>query len=111
MAQDQVIDRVERQCKHAVDQAVHIIASEARATVMATLESITVKDGIKAVLNLSKGDPKRHELIDCTGQQVLVVIANTEAFIGGDRPQSDPDQLGLSIDADTPVADHAGGDA
>jgi hypothetical protein len=96
--QDMAIERIERRCKHAVEQAVRIIASEARATILATLESVTAKDQIKAVLTLSKGDPQRHGLLDACGQPVLIVLASTEQFEGGkDAVKSDPDQPTLPL--------------
>lgn len=96
--QDMAIERIERRCKDAVEQVVRIIASEARATILATLESVTAKDQIKAVLTLSKGDPQRHGLLDACGQPVLIVLAATEQFEGGkDQVKSDPDQPALPL--------------
>jgi hypothetical protein len=97
--QDMAIERIERRCKAAVEQVVRIIASEARATILATLESVTAKDQIKAVLTLSKGDPQRHGLLDACGQPVLIVLAATEQFEGGkDKVKSDPDQPTLPLE-------------
>jgi hypothetical protein len=96
--QDCAINRIERRCKDAVEQAVRIIASDARATILATLESVTAKDQIKAVLTLSKGDPQRHGLLDACGQPVLIVLASTEQFEGGkDAVKSDPNQPALPL--------------
>lgn len=97
--QEMAISRIERRCKHAVEQVVRIIASEARATILATLESVTAKDQIKAVLTLSKGDPQRHGLLDACGQPVLIVLASTEQFEGGkDTVKSEPEQPGLPLE-------------
>lgn len=97
--QDYAIERIERRCKDAVEQAVRILASEARASILATLESVTAKDQIKAVLTLSKGDPQRHGLLDACGQPVLIVLASTEQFEGGkDAVKSDPDQPALPLE-------------
>jgi hypothetical protein len=96
--QDYAIERIERRCKDAVEQAVRILASEARASILATLESVTAKDQIKAVLTLSKGDPQRHGLLDACGQPVLIVLASTEQFEGGrDQVKSEPDQAPLPL--------------
>lgn len=97
--QDMAIERIERRCKGAVNEAVRILASEARASILATLESVTAKDQIKAVLTLSRGDPQRHGLLDACGQPVLIVLASTEQFEGGrEQVKSDPDQPSLPLE-------------
>src|SRR5690606_30910002 len=60
--QENVIYRAENRVLTAVKKAVQIIASADRPTISATVESVTVKDGIKAVLTLPKYDAQRHEL-------------------------------------------------
>lgn len=72
-----------------VREAVKIIASEGRKVMTGTLESVAIKDGIKAVLKFSKTDEQRHELADAQGQAVLLVVAGTEAFVGSRGP-ADP---------------------
>lgn len=80
--QDDVIDRLRKRVIHNVQMATHLIASDGRVTVVAELEQITVKDGIKAVLTMSKNDPNRHGLIDCQGKTVLIALADAEAHMG-----------------------------
>lgn len=76
-----------------VRKSVKMIAAEGRKVITGNLEQVTVKDGIKAVITLSKADECRHELIDSCGQAVLVVVADTESF-SGEREEAipDPDQ-------------------
>lgn len=80
--QRETVHQVEAQCRDLVSKAVDIMAAHGRRTVKATLEQITVKDGIKAVLTLSKFDPNRHNLIDAQGTTVLIVVADPETFTG-----------------------------
>lgn len=80
--QDDVIERLRKRVVHNVQMATHLIASDGRVTVVAELEQITVKDGIKAVLTMSKNDPNRHGLIDCQGKTVLIALADAEAHMG-----------------------------
>lgn len=102
--QTDVICRVRDRVRAAIEQAVRAIAADGRETITADLESILAKDGIKAVLQLSKSDPKRHSLLDSVGRPVLVVIAGAEAFFGGDGPKAEATQLPLE-GVDKPVAD------
>lgn len=80
--QDDVIERLRKRVIHNVQMATHLIASDGRVTVVAEMEQITVKDGIKAVLTMSKNDPNRHSLIDCQGKTVLIALADAEAHMG-----------------------------
>ena len=80
--QDDVIERLRNRVITNVQMATHLIASDGHITVVAELEQITVKDGIKAVLTMSKNDPNRHGLIDCQGKTVLIALADAEAHMG-----------------------------
>jgi hypothetical protein len=80
--QREIIHHVDEHCRDIVTQAVTIIAAHGRRTIKAQIEQITVKDGIKAVLSLSKFDQNRHNLIDAQGSTVLIVIADAEQFVG-----------------------------
>ncbi len=94
--QHDVIDRTRQRVEDAVRQCVHIIASDHRPTIVATVESVTVKDGIKAVLTLltlPKSDRQRHELFDSAGRSCLIVVGGAEDYAGGAaQVQPDPEQ-------------------
>ena len=81
--QDDVIERLRKRVDDSVRMAVHLIASEGRATADATIESVTFKNGIKAVLNLSKNSPQRHAIADSEGKLVLIVVADAGEHTGG----------------------------
>lgn len=102
--QDNVIERVENRTKTVVAQAVGLIATGGFARIPATLESATVKDGIKVVCTVAKHDNKRHELLDATGSVVhLVLAANfTDAPHGH---KSEPDQRDLALEGLDKIAD------
>jgi len=94
--QRQVIYRIESRVRANVKQAVEIIASADRPTIVATVEQVTVKDGIKAVLTLPKSDGQRHELFDAAGRSVLLIVGGASEYMGGaDQVQPDPDQRSL----------------
>lgn len=99
--QAHVIEKVTKAVTVAVEKAVNIIAADGRATIVGKLEKITVKDGIKAEVSLSKGDPQRHSLVDCQGDVVLMVIASGDAYDGERRAAlPDPDQPSMLGDDD-----------
>lgn len=96
--QEDVIERIERRVGTAVRAAVEIIAAQGRIAIAATLEQVTVKDGIKAVVTLSRSDARRHELIDACGQNLLLVVADATEHMGGaSQVQADPQQRELPV--------------
>jgi hypothetical protein len=94
-SQDQVIQRVQARSALIIRQAVHLIASEGREVISGDLEQITAKDEIKAVLKLARHDPKRHALLDAVGRRVLIVVVESEQYMGGTMPAPDSNQLPL----------------
>lgn len=96
--QGDVIERIERKAKAMIYRCVEIVASGNRPTIAATVESVTVKDGLKAVLTMSRASAQRHELVDSQGSEVLVVVMNHEQYDGGDKPKAQKDQRELPLD-------------
>ncbi len=101
-----LIDRCRKRVETAVTQACRSIGARGQSTIAATLEQVTVKDGIKAVVSLSKADPQRHELVDAQGQTVLLVVSAEREMLTGEMPKPEPTQKRLPIDDDNPVADN-----
>ena len=96
--QDDVIDRLRKQVESAVRMAVHLLASENRATITAIVDQVTIKDGIKANLTLSKADPRRHDLCDAQGKTVLIVVADAGDHTGGmDEIKGESDQRAMNL--------------
>ena len=94
--QQNVIDRLRLRVEDAVREAVLRIASGAQSRIRATVESVTFKDGVKAVLQLSRGNPETHALADATGGTVLIVLTEVEEHVDGMHTvKPDPDQREL----------------
>ena len=88
------------------DQVLARIEGRSRTILGRVVESVTVKDGIKAVLAVSRSSPQRHDLVDAQGSAVMIVIADAEPYTGGDKPKSQKDQRALALnDTSKPVAD------
>jgi glutamate 5-kinase len=97
--QRDTVHQVESACREMARKAVEIIAAGGLRTIKATIEQVTVKDGIKATLTMSKFDENRHNLIDATGSTVLIVVADPEDFTGERAPvEIKPDNPGLPLD-------------
>lgn len=91
--QQVVIDRLRRSVENAVRSLVGTIAAARFARIPATIDSVTFKDGVKAVLKLSKGYSGTYELAENTGGQALVVLASHQQFVDGiERIKADADQ-------------------
>lgn len=94
--QQDVIDRLRLQVEEAVRSAVLRIASSGQECIRAAVESVTFKDGVKAVLQLSRGNPSTHALADATGGTVLIVLAEVgEHTEGMHTVKPDPDQADM----------------
>lgn len=91
--QQVVIDRLRRSVENAVRSLVGTIAAARFARIPATIDSVTFKDGVKAVLKLSKGYSGTYELAENTGGPALVVLASHQQFVDGiERIKADADQ-------------------
>lgn len=96
--QTEVIERLERQVRNAATIAVHTIAGGDRETVYGKLESVAVKDKMKAVLVVNPSSPHKHDLLDAVNQDCLLIIGGAAEFLHGtDEVQADPDQNPLDL--------------
>lgn len=91
--QGEVIDRLTRRIEHAIKAAIHTLGSQNYPTIECTLEGVTLKDKIKAVLQVPSG-PLLHDLCDRRQQQVLIVLPpSAQQFRGGtEKTKPDKDQ-------------------
>lgn len=80
--QRDTVHRVETAVREIVTRAIEILAAGGRRTIKATLDQVTVKDGIVGKLVMMKSDPLRHRLFDSVGDSVLLVVADPEEFTG-----------------------------
>ena len=84
--QREVVDRVTSKVESIIRRAVELIAADGRKTIKAHVESVTVKEAIKATLLLPRSDEQRHELFDATGSDVLITVSDASAYIGERAP-------------------------
>lgn len=79
--------------KHLTRRAVELIAQNGRETINATVESVTVKGGLKVVVKAHKTRETVAALSDAEGHPILLVAASSLAFDGERGPaETDPDQ-------------------
>lgn len=91
--QKDVIDEVRDHVSVAIRKAVEIIATDDRTRFVAAVESVTFKDGVKAVLTMPNTQAS-HELADTAGGSVYVVIEDPNRYVASSSavPKADPDQ-------------------
>lgn len=93
--QTAVPDRITDDIREIVKEAIDVIASNARLSFGAEVDQVLFKDGIKAVLKMSRGE-NAHELADIAGGFVTVVIEDRSALLdAGNAPTGEPDQKPL----------------
>lgn len=99
--QRRTINQITETAETLVRGVVRLIGSEALPALPGILASITVKDGIKAVMELSRSDENRHALYDAEGRQVMIVLADPTQFFGArEEWKVKRDQPDLPLDAD-----------
>ncbi|CAB4141104.1 hypothetical protein UFOVP413_46 [uncultured Caudovirales phage] len=82
--------------KEVIMTVANRIAARGFPVINAEVESVTVKDGIKAALTLSRFSDQRHKLVDAQGQSVLLVVSDAKVFLGEKNAvEIDPDQKDL----------------
>lgn len=110
--QDDVIDRLRKSVQHHVDMAVHIIVSDDRTVVAGTLEKVTIKGNVEAVIKFGINAGNLPELFAAAADQeskaVLVVVADSKDYTQGmDSVSGEDDQR--SIDMGHEYHDNDGG--
>lgn len=95
--QKDVIEQVKADVRSAIHKAVEIIATDDRTRFAAAVESVTFKDGVKAVLTMPN-TMASHELADTAGGTVYVVIEDPTRYTqtGGNVPKAESDQLPIA---------------
>ena len=94
--QDRVIDRIDRRVFSMLSHALDVLIAHEIPVVRGRLEQVTVKDGIKAVVTLSRTSPDRYAIIDAVGAEVRLAVADGRVFTGEPgKVTSDPDQRDL----------------
>lgn len=99
--QADTIDRLTKRVKSNVQTAVHLIASNGNNTVVADLEQVAIKDGVKAVFKVDMGNPAIEDIFNGVGKPFLLAVSRAAELTGGmDAVKPDPDQPNLYDDLD-----------
>jgi hypothetical protein len=97
--QDELIERLRRRLLDNMRKAIAAIVSDQRPVLPATVESVTFKDGIKATLKISKHAVGRHDLADCEGSDVIIVIVDPSQYMQGVHDvRGAPDQGEIGVE-------------
>lgn len=79
--QDQAIDRLSWRIQSLIGRAVAIIAAGDLPVIAGHVESVTFKDGVKAIITTTKGESS-HALADAEGGSCIIVITDAEQYLG-----------------------------
>lgn len=90
--QDDAIGKMRFAVKVATTQAVRLIGSNGATHVVGTLDQITIKDGVKAVVQIGKNAENLPELFEAQGGEVLIVCSRQDYLDGINEVQGEPDQ-------------------
>lgn len=71
--QDDAIEKMRHAVKVATTQAVRLIGSNGVTHVVGTLDQITIKDGVKAVVQIGKNAENLPALFEAQGGEVMIV--------------------------------------
>lgn len=94
--QTDVIESVTKRCVLAATKAVEEICADGRRVIQAEVESVTVKDGLKATVKALKTEENLLYLGMAEGSRVQIVQADLEPFSGERKPaKADPSQATL----------------
>jgi hypothetical protein len=99
-----VIERLRQVVRSETEKAVFLISKGEHEAARVKIESLTVKDGAKCVLQL--GNDSKHEVLDYVGQHAVLLMCDPEQyFAAGDdvKPDADQPQLPLEEAAATHV--------
>jgi ribosome modulation factor len=96
--QDEIIDRLRARTKTAIATAVHILSAQGRITLTGELAQITIKNGVKAVVEFPSSAESLHELFDAAGKPVLIVVSGIlDHTIGMDSIKGEADQRSMDL--------------
>lgn len=90
--QDDAIGKMRFAVKVATTQAVRLIGSNGATHVVGTLDQITIKDGVKAVVQIGKNAENLPELFEAQGGEVMIVCSRQDYLDGINEVKGEPDQ-------------------
>lgn len=89
--QDDAIGKMRFAVKVATTQAVRLIGSNGATHVVGTLDQITIKDGVKAVVQIGKNAENLPELFEAQGGEVMIVCSRQDYLDGINEVKGEPD--------------------
>lgn len=90
--QDDAIGKMRFAVKMATTLAVRLIGSNGATHVVGTLDQITIKDGVKAVVKIGKNAENLTELFEAQGGEVMIVCSRQDYLDGINEVKGEPDQ-------------------
>ena len=104
--QRDVIESITKQAIAAATKAVEVIVADGKRVIAAEVDSVTVKDGLKAVVKCLKTEDNLVFLGMAEGARVQIVAADVEPFVGEREPaEAQPDQRGMFDGGEEAAAD------
>lgn len=93
--QNEFIYDVTNDLKDELDKGINVIKADLHTSFRAKVDSVTFKDGVKAVLVLANTKAS-HELADVQGGEVLVVLCDNKIYLSEEGiPTAEKDQGSL----------------
>ena len=96
--QDDAIGKMRFAVKVATTLAVRLIGSNGATHVVGTLDQITIKDGVKAVVQIGKNAENLPELFEAQGGEVMIVCSRQDYLDGINEVEGEPDQGSFEMD-------------
>lgn len=98
--QDDAIGKMRFAVKVATTQAVRLIGSNGATHVVGTLDQITIKDGVKAVVQIGKNAENLPELFEAQGGEVMIVCGGggQDYLKDIDKVKGEPNQGSFEMD-------------
>lgn len=98
--QDDAIGKMRFAVKVATTQAVRLIGSNGATHVVGTLDQITIKDGVKAVVQIGKNAENLPDLFEAQGGEVMIVCGGggQDYLKDIDKVKGEPDQGSFEMD-------------
>lgn len=95
--QQALIDRVDQSVGNAIARAVQILAADGKQFILANIEQVTVKDGLKIVLKASRTEANLLLAGNGVAGAVLITFADDDAYQGGQERKPEPLQPDLDL--------------
>lgn len=96
--QQRQIDVMAEKVRSYVREACNIIASEHKATIRMAVDSVTFKDGVKAVFTTTKSAAGVYDLANAEGGSVTVLLNDYDRYAQGtNEVKAAPDQKQLEL--------------